>query len=316
MKKTNGKRILLAILILFWMAVIFFFSAQNSSESSSVSSGIVKTVISVVYPDFAELDILAQTALLKRISLFVRKAAHFSEFFILGFLSALYLKTFEKPKPFLKAVLAFVFCALYAMSDELHQYFVPGRACRAFDVLIDSGGALLAIIIILIFSRTGGSKKMRKKELLQQNQSLFEMLQKNQLEMNELKSRLEESDKQIEGLRVALDEAKRETETEEPIEEMAGNQVKDTDLKPEVEYGAKIIGEIVVCAATHSNKLAVGGDEAHRELVNLILGKTEVAKSEILSIVSSEDGLEVKCARIDTVLAEAKEYFESVMAQI
>ncbi len=292
------------------------FSAQNSSESSSVSGGIVKAVISVVYPDFAFLDAAAQTALTKSVSLFVRKAAHFSEFFVLGFLSTLYLKTFEKPRPFLRAVLALIFCALYAMSDELHQYFVPGRACRPLDVLIDSGGALAAIIIVSIFSKRGGSKKMRKKELLQQNQSLFEMLQKNQLEMNELKSRLEASDKQIESLRVALDEAKREIEVEEPLEEIEEKQVKDTDLQPEVEYGAKIIGEIVVCATTHSNKLALGGDEAHRELVNLILGKTEVAKSEILGIVSSEDGLEVKCARIDTVLAEAKEYFEGVMAQL
>ena len=316
MKKISQKRILLAILILLWMAVIFFFSNQDSNSSSNTSFGIVKIIISIIHPYFDELSAASQSALLKTASLFVRKAAHFSEFFILGLLSTLYLNTFERLKNFSKVILAFLFCALYALSDELHQYFIPGRACRIFDVLIDSCGAFAAIIIVLIFSRLGGRVKMRKKDLLQQNQSLFEMLQKNQLEMSELKSRLEESDKQIESLRMALESAKEEVETTAPLAEEEKLEEVKSDLKPEVEYGAKIIGEIVVCAAKYSNTLALGGDEAHRELVNLILGKTEVAKAEILEIVSCDDGLEVKCAKIDTVSAQAKEYFESVMAQL
>lgn len=33
-----------------------------------------------------------------------------------------------------------IFCALYACSDEFHQYFVPGRSCKFFDVCVDSTG--------------------------------------------------------------------------------------------------------------------------------------------------------------------------------
>lgn len=36
---------------------------------------------------------------------------------------------------------------LYAVSDEIHQYFVPGRAMQARDVLIDTSGVLLGIWI-------------------------------------------------------------------------------------------------------------------------------------------------------------------------
>lgn len=36
---------------------------------------------------------------------------------------------------------------LYAVSDEIHQYFVPGRAMQARDVLIDTVGVLLGIWI-------------------------------------------------------------------------------------------------------------------------------------------------------------------------
>ena len=50
-----------------------------------------------------------------------------------------------------------------------------------------------------------------------------------------------------------------------------------------MEYGAKVIGQIVVSAAEYSNKLTIGSNSSQKELVNLILGKTEVAKSEILA---------------------------------
>jgi VanZ family protein len=43
--------------------------------------------------------------------------------------------------------LAFLFAALYALSDEFHQSFVPGRHPSWVDaLLIDNGGAVLALI--------------------------------------------------------------------------------------------------------------------------------------------------------------------------
>ena len=41
-------------------------------------------------------------------------------------------------------VVAWTATVLYAISDEVHQVFVPGRSGRALDVLIDACGALLA----------------------------------------------------------------------------------------------------------------------------------------------------------------------------
>ena len=45
--------------------------------------------------------------------------------------------------------LSWVFCILYAASDEFHQLFVPGRAGLVTDVCIDSAGALLGILLFL-----------------------------------------------------------------------------------------------------------------------------------------------------------------------
>lgn len=39
-----------------------------------------------------------------------------------------------------KYIYAVIFCILYAISDEYHQSFVPGRNASAIDVLIDSLG--------------------------------------------------------------------------------------------------------------------------------------------------------------------------------
>ena len=47
---------------------------------------------------------------------------------------------------------AFVLSLLYAISDELHQTFVPGRSGRLTDVGFDSLGALLALGLVWWFS--------------------------------------------------------------------------------------------------------------------------------------------------------------------
>jgi len=159
---------------------------------------------------------------------------------------------------------------------------------------------------------------MRKKDLIQQNLTLFDTLQKTQQELNELKSQLKASVQEINSLKAQIEKAEVQEAAQptEPMRRLEEKVIANAYLKPEVEYGAKVIGQIVISAAEYSNRLTVGGDNSHKELVNLILGKTEVAKSEILAVTEIEDSLEVKRAKIDQIAAVTKEYFESVLAQI
>ena len=46
------------------------------------------------------------------------------------------------------AVFAFVLAAAFAASDEWHQSFVPSRQGSAWDVLLDSGGAVLGLFVV------------------------------------------------------------------------------------------------------------------------------------------------------------------------
>ena len=48
-------------------------------------------------------------------------------------------------------VFTLLLCIGYAITDELHQAFVPGRTPKLLDVLIDSSGALLGIRMYVWF---------------------------------------------------------------------------------------------------------------------------------------------------------------------
>jgi VanZ family protein len=43
----------------------------------------------------------------------------------------------------------FILCLLYALSDEWHQSFVPGRVASLYDIVVDGLGAFVAGIIHL-----------------------------------------------------------------------------------------------------------------------------------------------------------------------
>lgn len=76
--------------------------------------------------------------------LLLRKAAHMAEYAILAVLLARALGS---------AGWAFVVAVAYAVSDELHQSFVAGRAGRPLDVAIDAIGALAGLLVWRRFRR-------------------------------------------------------------------------------------------------------------------------------------------------------------------
>lgn len=83
-----------------------------------------------------------------------------------------------------------------------------------------------------------------------------------------------------------------------------------------MEYGSQIIGKIIVESAKFANSLSESAGENKKELVNLIMGKAEVAKAEIFNIATSDMADANKKEMIDSQLQEATDYFKSVAAQI
>ena len=120
------------LLPLFWAAIIFFQSSRTAVQSDEQSYFIVSFINTFVSSLFGRELMLVSNHL-------VRKLAHFTEYALFGsmLVNAFIRNTFLRP--LLVTILVGV---LYAASDEIHQYFVPGRSMRFFDVCIDSAGIL------------------------------------------------------------------------------------------------------------------------------------------------------------------------------
>ena len=139
--------------IVSWAAVlavavaIFLFSAQDAHQSTEVSHGLIEQIVGWYTKFFG---IPCSTGTLIQISgfwdHFVRKLAHFSIYTLLGLCccNACYQTFFQLKKSFGFSLLA---GSLYAISDEIHQSFVPGRSCQLSDMVLDSCGVMFGILL-------------------------------------------------------------------------------------------------------------------------------------------------------------------------
>ena len=85
----------------------------------------------------------------------MRKCADMSEYAILtllGFLTFLFLH--GRGRFLVPIGVTF----LYACTDEFHQLFVPGRAGRFTDVLIDTTGGIIMLLFIALVTRVARKK--------------------------------------------------------------------------------------------------------------------------------------------------------------
>ena len=149
MSLQKRRQLLFGAAAFLWMIMIFCFSARPADLSDRDSGLFTQLAVRILNPEYQVWDQARQLAVLSAADRAVRKSAHFAEYFILCILYYRTLSLSVKRALTLSAVLS----VLYAVTDELHQYFVPGRAAMARDVLIDSSGVLFAVLIILIIRK-------------------------------------------------------------------------------------------------------------------------------------------------------------------
>lgn len=140
-------KILSWIAALLWMALIFYLSHQPATTSNALSTGITEVLVKTVerVAPNANIDIQSFNNI-------VRKNAHFLAYLALGVLVINALRR-SGVNEYRSVVLALGICVLFAISDEVHQLFVPGRGGQVSDVLIDSAGASVGMGIYLLVSR-------------------------------------------------------------------------------------------------------------------------------------------------------------------
>lgn len=136
-------RKILSVVFLFltvaWMALIFLFSAQTGEESGGLSAILTEPLTDLL----AKLTGRKASNLYPQVDHAVRTAAHFCEYAVLGGLMALLFRCVR-----IRSVwLPWLAGTAYAVTDEWHQAYSPGRVCDTVDVVIDAMGLLCGILI-------------------------------------------------------------------------------------------------------------------------------------------------------------------------
>jgi VanZ like family len=85
------------------------------------------------------------------------KSWHVAEFAILCSLTLMFLTRVARSTPFRNILLSVLFCTAFALADEYHQTYVPGRGGTWTDVGIDCIGILSVCMVALIRSRRRSS---------------------------------------------------------------------------------------------------------------------------------------------------------------
>lgn len=143
LKKTI-RCLLPAVVICAAALVLWHFSDHNAEQSNTLSRPLAESILSFF-------GVKATQEQIKTANWIVRKAAHFSLFFCLGFGVAGTLQ------PVVKRRMVTFFCTVavgvvLAVSDELHQLFSTGRYSSVWDILLDSFGALCGLLIYFAVS--------------------------------------------------------------------------------------------------------------------------------------------------------------------
>ena len=154
MKKSKivTHRVVLCILTALMISFIFLNSSLDADESSLHSAGLRELINSVLHS--LNINIILTEN-------FVRKTAHFVEFFTLGVLLFATVRSFIS-KLSARILYAPLIGFVVACTDEFIQFFSPGRACQFTDVLLDFSGVCTAVFMLLLVSKLCKSSKSKE----------------------------------------------------------------------------------------------------------------------------------------------------------
>ena len=150
-KKQIG-RIIMTILCVAAIGMIFFNSSLNADDSTGMSSPLVEGINRFL--DSVHIDITVTEKA-------VRKAAHFTEYAILGALLSVTAWLYvNKRKETLVTALP-LGCGV-AVCDEIIQLFPKGRSFEIKDILIDCSGILFSVLIVQLILYIKEKRKAKK----------------------------------------------------------------------------------------------------------------------------------------------------------
>ena len=141
------RRLLLLYSTLAVILFIFFHSLMTAQESGAVSGALHQRWEAI----FGWLPFYSH--------LFLRKAAHFAEYALLGLHVPFYAVLWRKG--------AWASACLFAVAvlDEGVQRLVPGRAASLVDVALDLGGVCFGALLSVLFLLALGNRQKKKEKM-------------------------------------------------------------------------------------------------------------------------------------------------------
>jgi VanZ family protein len=170
------RKALSIVLCILWMGFIFYNSSNNGEISNEKSFYLLnnirqeynkiklgrkpiaqnsKSINQSVSKDkntqkSAMNKILPKSNREEKLNLIIRKNAHTFEYLVVAMLVGILLFSFNIKGKSALVYIMFI-CLFYAVTDEFHQMFVPGRSSLVSDVLIDFLGSVIGIFIFYLF---------------------------------------------------------------------------------------------------------------------------------------------------------------------
>ena len=136
--------------VIGWMALMFVGSSDLFSGEHT--SRFLTPLLRWLNPEIS-------LAAIAQVHLFVRKAAHVTEYAVLASLIHRALRGVIDGFWF-RAGTALVLAFLFAALDEYHQSFVPSRTSSLGDVGLDLAGALLGVLVCGVFHLATQSREL------------------------------------------------------------------------------------------------------------------------------------------------------------
>jgi VanZ family protein len=128
-----------------WAGIIFSLSTDTFSAEHTGS--VLEPILRWMVPSITEDQFYA-------VHYFIRKSAHFTEYFIFCLLLYRGVRGNRKGWRWTWGLAALSCAAGYSALDEIHQAFVASRTASAYDSLLDSAGAFVAIAVLWVWFRS------------------------------------------------------------------------------------------------------------------------------------------------------------------
>ena len=147
--RLSKRQIVFLVWSILFAVMIFCFSARTGVESTGDSYTVGMEFGRLVHSDFKDWTENAQLAFAEKVDHPIRKLAHATEYAVFAMLlCGVWLDARRKRRR--SVVCAWGTATVYAMTDEFHQLFVPGRSGQVKDVLLDSCGAAVGVLILML----------------------------------------------------------------------------------------------------------------------------------------------------------------------